>query len=298
MNLLQRLNELQARDGWLPQEALRELSEAEGIPLYRLQEVATFYPHYRLQPPPGATVHVCRDAACHLDGSATYLKAVREALAGRSDVEIHEVSCIGRCEHAPAAAVDDVPLEGWSADDVAAVARGERAPPPDEPTTAPRRWPTDPHACADDHYGVLERLLADVEAARRDVPEILQAAGLRGMGGAGFPTGLQVAARPRPAGRAQGGHRQRGRVRAGHVQGPGRPRGAAAPRDRGLPHRLPRRRGGRGRRLPAPRVRPRGQGDPARDRPRPRARPPGAARRRPLALRLARAATSSARRPR
>ena len=58
MNLLQRLNELQAEHGWLPQEALRELSRAEGIALYRLQEVATFYPHYRLQPPPGRKVHV------------------------------------------------------------------------------------------------------------------------------------------------------------------------------------------------------------------------------------------------
>ena len=191
MNLLQRLNELQAEHGWLPREALRELSRAEGIALYRLQEVATFYPHYRLQPPPRRVVHVCRDAACHIDGADAYGKDIREALAADPDVEVHEVSCIGRCEHAPAAAVDDVPVEGWSAEDVVAAARGEKDLPPDEPTASPRRWPTDPHASADDHYAVLERLLGDVEAARRDVPEILQTSGLRGMGGAGFPTGLK-----------------------------------------------------------------------------------------------------------
>ncbi len=191
MNLLQRLNELQARQGWLSQEALRELSREECIPLHRLQEVASFYPHYRLQPPPRAVVHVCRDAACHLDGAAAYAQAVREALADDPDVEVREVSCLGRCEHAPAAAVDGVPLEGWSAERVAAAARGDEALPPDEPTEAPRRWPTDPHGAPGDHYAVLVGLLGDVEAARRGVPEILQAAGLRGMGGAGFPTGLK-----------------------------------------------------------------------------------------------------------
>jgi len=191
MNLLQRLNELQVEHGWLPEDVLRELSRQERIPLYRLQEVATFYPHYRLQPRPKATVHVCRDAACHLDGSAALLRGVREAIGSDPDVEVHEVSCIGRCEHAPAAAVDDVPLEGWSAEDVAAGARGQKSLPPDEPTSAPRHWPTDPHASSDDHYSVLERLLGDGDAARQDVPEILQNAGLRGMGGAGFPAGLK-----------------------------------------------------------------------------------------------------------
>jgi NADH:ubiquinone oxidoreductase subunit F (NADH-binding) len=85
--------------------------------------------------------------------------------------------------------VNDVPLEGWTAADVAAAARGEKPLPPDEPTDSPARWPSDPYASRDTHYGVLERLLDDTAAARRDVPDTLVAAGLRGMGGAGFPTG-------------------------------------------------------------------------------------------------------------
>jgi NADH:ubiquinone oxidoreductase subunit F (NADH-binding) len=63
--------------------------------------------------------------------------------------------------------------------------------PPDEPTDAPRRWPTDPYPERRDRYGVLRRLLEDPEAARREVPQVLEAAGLRGMGGAGFRTGLK-----------------------------------------------------------------------------------------------------------
>jgi len=191
MNLLQELHHIQARHGWLPEEALREFSARHDIPLCRLQEVASFYPHYRLSPPPGATVTVCRDGACHMAGAPRYLEAIRAALGPDAGVEVRPVSCLGRCERAPAACVNDVPLEGFDALEVARAARGERPLPADEPTTAPRRWPTDPYAERREHYGILRRLLEDVEAARRDVPEILQRAGLRGMGGAGFPTGLK-----------------------------------------------------------------------------------------------------------
>jgi NADH:ubiquinone oxidoreductase subunit F (NADH-binding)/NADH:ubiquinone oxidoreductase subunit E len=191
MNLLQRLNELQAKHGWLPKEVLRAFSEEANVPLYRIQEVASFYPHYRLHPPARAEVAICRDAACHLAGGARYAEAIRHALVGAEDVEVRDVSCVGRCDRAPAACVNEVPLLGWSAAQVAEAARGVRALPPDEPTATPRRWPADPYARPEDRYGVLGRLLVDPGAARRDVPGVLEAAGLRGMGGAGFRTGLK-----------------------------------------------------------------------------------------------------------
>jgi NADH:ubiquinone oxidoreductase subunit F (NADH-binding) len=191
MNLLQQLHDLQGVHGWLSDEVLRTFSAETHVPLERLQAVTTFYPHFRREPPPGATVSLCRDVACHMAGGQAFRRAVRDALAGREDVEVHEVSCLGRCEHAPAACVDDVPLEGWSAEDVAAAACRAKALPRDEPTDAPRAWPTDPYASREEHYAVLRGLLADREAARRDVPGILDEAGLRGMGGAGFPTGTK-----------------------------------------------------------------------------------------------------------
>jgi len=191
MNLLQQLNELQAQHGWLPEEVLRSFSRESGTPLYRLQEVATFYPHYRLSPPPRVRVSLCRDAACHMAGGAAYRRAIVEGLAAATDVEVCEVSCLGRCEHAPAACVEDVPLEGWGPEDVVAAATGSRPLPADEPTEHPRAWPSDPYGSPDEHYGVLRELLADRKGARRAVPETLQEAGLRGMGGAGFPTGLK-----------------------------------------------------------------------------------------------------------
>ncbi len=191
MNLLQQLNELQKTHGWLSEEVLRAFSNETRIPLYELQAAASFYPHYRLKPPPRAEVTVCRDATCHIFDACGYREAIRNGLANQFDVEVHEVSCLGRCEHAPAACVDDVPMEGWSAEDVVAAARGDKELPPDEPTSAPQRWPSDPYPTTDDHYGALRRAMADRAMARAEIPQLLQDAGLKGMGGAGFPTGLK-----------------------------------------------------------------------------------------------------------
>ncbi len=191
MNLLQQLSELQAKHGWLSEETLRTFSADTRIPLYEIQAVTSFYPHYRLKPPAKAHVSVCRDASCHLAGCDRYLREIKEGLAGDFDVEVHEVSCLGRCESAPAACVDDVPLLGWSAADVVAAAAGDKELPPDEPTTAPRAWPVDPYGTSDDHYGELRAWLGKRDEARAAIPGLLQAAGLKGMGGAGFPTGLK-----------------------------------------------------------------------------------------------------------
>ena len=192
MNLLQRLHELQRRQGWLSEDALRALSAEEGIPLYRLQEVASFYPHFRLTPPPRHTVRVCRDAACHMQGAEALARDLHAAFGSTDGVAVEGASCLGRCEHAPAVTVDDVPIPGADVPQILALAREEEALPGDAPTDHPRPWPSDPYAGdAAAHYCVLSGLLDDREAARKDVPDLLQEAGLKGMGGAGFPTGLK-----------------------------------------------------------------------------------------------------------
>ena len=109
-----------------------------------------------------------------------------------------------------------MPVSGTPAE-IRAYAAGETPLPPNEPTakgptakgptakgptakehtakehTAPRRWPTDPYPDQAARYGVLRKLLAaaDGEAGRKEVVDTLKAAGLRGMGGAGFPTGMK-----------------------------------------------------------------------------------------------------------
>ena len=70
--LVPALHQIQDRFGYLKPEALKEYSEESGVPQYRLQEVASFFPHFRLAPSKKVTLRVCRDMSCHLAGSARF----------------------------------------------------------------------------------------------------------------------------------------------------------------------------------------------------------------------------------
>src|SRR5690349_13342810 len=87
MNLLHELHALQEQHGWLSTEMLKAFAAASNTPLYRVQEVASFYPFYRLKPPPRAAVALCRDAACLVAGGEAFGKRVRAGLAGAEGVE-------------------------------------------------------------------------------------------------------------------------------------------------------------------------------------------------------------------
>ena len=98
------MQEIQQRFGYLKREALEEFARESSIPLYRLQEVASFFPHFRLTPGKKVVVRVCRDMACGLSGSAALAKEL--AAAAGEDVEIQGVSCLGRCDRAPAVSME------------------------------------------------------------------------------------------------------------------------------------------------------------------------------------------------
>ncbi len=97
---------------------------------------------------------------------------------------MHEVSCVGRCDQAPVAIVEER---------YPAVRRGEG------------RRPNDPYASADEHYRVFRTFDDD------PVP-VLDDSGIKGMGGAGFPTGQEVGdgARPGRPGQVRDLQRRRG----------------------------------------------------------------------------------------
>ena len=99
--LVPALHRIQDQFGYLKREALEEYSRETGVPLYRLQGLASFFPHFLLTPPKKIVLRVCRDLSCHLAGSGKML----EKLAGLTSekIGIEGVSCLGRCDRAPAA---------------------------------------------------------------------------------------------------------------------------------------------------------------------------------------------------
>jgi NADH:ubiquinone oxidoreductase subunit E len=101
LQILPALRSIQEERGYLDPVELKQFSKESGVHLYRLQEVASFFPHFHLEPPPPITVKVCRDMACHMAGSAELIEELRaSATAGTCAVE--GVSCVGRCDRAPA----------------------------------------------------------------------------------------------------------------------------------------------------------------------------------------------------
>lgn len=189
--IVQELIAIQDRLGWLPEEELRDLAHRLEVPLHRIHEVASFYPHYRLQPPPDVTVRVCRDMACHIRGGPR-LQAGLEAFGneqGPSRVRVEGVSCLGQCDCAPSAVtINDHPYWGLTDNDLqqrilAALDRQKL--PHQHRDRSSLGWKIDPYG-GKPKYEALRKYVAD-----RNVDALLgemETAGLVGMGGAGFPT--------------------------------------------------------------------------------------------------------------
>jgi formate dehydrogenase beta subunit len=182
------LRGIQRQLGYIPAEQLKELAKRIDVPLYRLHGVASFYPHFRLTPPPKADVAVCQDMSCHLRG-ADGLRARLETNLGGKEFVVRGVSCLGRCDHAPAVAINDhiyTRVSEIEAEQMAREAATEGELPEPPLTGRGVKCASDPYAAANERYGAVRRFVQS-----RDADSIfgaLKASGLRGLGGAGFPT--------------------------------------------------------------------------------------------------------------
>jgi formate dehydrogenase/NADH-quinone oxidoreductase subunit F len=188
-SLIPSLNAIQHVHGWLPREELVALARETRRPLYEIEGLISFYPHFRTSEPPSVEVTVCRDLSCWLGGAEEQIAAIRARHGDDAQIEVREVSCIGRCDVAPAASVDGRPCR---LDEVPtlldAASRGDT---PTAPAPAvPRVWPNDPYPDGDPNarYAVVRNMLRGALAGPQAI-ETLKESGLRGMGGAGFPAG-------------------------------------------------------------------------------------------------------------
>jgi formate dehydrogenase len=195
--LIEHLHKIQDRFGSLSAAHLAALAQEMRLAQAEVYEVATFYHHFDVlrdgeAAPAALAVRVCAGLSCEMAG-AKELLARLPAILG-TEVRVIAAPCIGRCEQAPAALVGQHPVPNATVDSVAAKVAAREV--------------TDTVTGHVDFLAYREgggyRLLRECVAGMHDVEAViakLEASGLRGLGGAGFPAGRKwriVRAEPGP----------------------------------------------------------------------------------------------------
>ena len=197
--LIEHLHLIQDRYGYLSAAHLAALAQEMRLALTEVYEVATFYAHFDVvkegeTPPPPVTVRVCDSLSCALAGAERLFAELPKKLGPK--VRVVRAPCMGACDRAPVCAVGHVQVFNADAGRVAAGAAAAK------PAHA-RAYST---PIAFDAYvrgGGYALLKACTGGARTrdDIIKSVSDAGLRGLGGAGFPTGRKwslVRAEPAP----------------------------------------------------------------------------------------------------
>jgi formate dehydrogenase beta subunit len=195
--LIERLHLIQDRYGHLSAAHLAALAQEMRLALTEVYEVATFYAHFDVvkedeTPPPPVTVRVCNSLSCALNGAERLFAELPKKLG--PNVRVVRAPCMGACDRAPVCAVGHVQV--MRADEARAAAAAAK------PAHA-HAYPTPVGFDAYVDGGGYELLKACIGGTRTrdDMIKIVSDAGLRGLGGAGFPTGRKgslVRAEPAP----------------------------------------------------------------------------------------------------
>ena len=196
--LIEHLHLIQDHHGHLSAAHLAALASEMGLAQAEVYEVATFYAHFDViaegeTPPPRLTIRVCDSLSCELAGAEALLDALQQQYADGT-VRVVRAPCMGRCASAPTLELGHHHIDHATCEKVStAVANG------DTHTRIPDYQAFDAYR-ADGGYESLQALRAGSRSIDEVQDELLDA-GLRGLGGAGFPSGRKwsfVRAEPGP----------------------------------------------------------------------------------------------------
>jgi NADH:ubiquinone oxidoreductase subunit F (NADH-binding)/NADH:ubiquinone oxidoreductase subunit E len=183
--LIEHLHLIQDKYGHLSAAHLTALAFEMKMALAEVYEVATFYAHFDVvkdgeTPPPAVTVRVCDSLSCAMAGADNLLSDLQAKYG--NDVRVIRAPCMGACDVAPVVAVGHV--QTFHAD----VAKIERAVKAHEHAHAATPGKSFDIYRSEGGYALLKSCLDGVRT-REDMIKAVDDSGLRGLGGAGFPTG-------------------------------------------------------------------------------------------------------------
>jgi NADH:ubiquinone oxidoreductase subunit F (NADH-binding)/NADH:ubiquinone oxidoreductase subunit E len=195
--LIEHLHLIQDHYGYLSAAHLAALTQEMRMALTEVYEVATFYAHFDVvkegEPrPPPVTVRVCDSLSCALAGSEHLLEELPKLLG--SGVRVLRAPCMGACDRAPVCAVGHTQV--MHADSVKVA---EAAATPAHAHAFPTPAPFQSYVKAGGY--ALLKAYTEGRRSRDEIIKLVSDAGLRGLGGAGFPTGRKwslVRAEPAP----------------------------------------------------------------------------------------------------
>ena len=183
--LIEHLHALQDTYGYLSMPRLRALATFMNLPMAAIYETATFYAHFDVihdeqTPPPGITLRVCDSLSCRLAGAEALHRALSDG-ADPATVRVQRAPCMGRCDTAPVVAVGHHHVLNANAQTVEAAVEQGRIHPKEV------FW----QRLSDYRSAGGYQLLTECRDGRVSIELLekeLEHAGLRGLGGAGFPT--------------------------------------------------------------------------------------------------------------
>jgi formate dehydrogenase beta subunit len=195
--LIEHLHKIQDRYGHLSAQHLAALAEEMRLSQTEVYEVATFYHHFDVvkegeTPPAALTVRVCDSLSCEMAGGLELLEKLPKILG--KDVRVLHAPCVGRCESAPVAVVGQNPVLNASVADI------EKAVAAKQTRCAVEKYIDFASYKKQGGYKLIADCLAG-KRTREEITKIMEDSALRGLGGAGFPTGRKwklVAAEPEP----------------------------------------------------------------------------------------------------
>lgn len=185
--LIEHLHKIQDKYHHISNRHILALAKEMNLPMAEVYETATFYHHFDVLkedqlPPPTITVRVCESLSCEMFGAKKLIEELQSNI-DKKQVRIQPVPCVGRCAQAPVAVVGTKPIEKANQENISKAIKTK-----DLSDSVPANY-IDYNAYKE--QGGYKTLIDCVNGNHKpeEIIKLLEDSNLRGLGGAGFPTG-------------------------------------------------------------------------------------------------------------